>query len=297
MYLRNLLIDNFKNFNGHHRIHFQKGLNIINGSCGSGKTNLCFALEYLLFGNLHGHISNIINIQHEQATERDRYIHTEIELDLVINEKTCTLSRDFYCYDNMGSKSYNENTRYNSPLETKLTRPLYHELICIQEGNLNKKTDNDPSKSVGQRIARLLLETAENNISHNINLMILDDTLPRLDNYTRKTLLHKLLKLPLEQITLLETNTPNDETLQKHNPRTTQLNTRMEKTTLSAVNFPLPAKNLEENTRYFYDGAYLNIGDKFHRDIHDHEYYLEVIEAIPNGARFDTKTELTLTNG
>ena len=62
-------------------------------------------------------------------------------------------------------------------------------------------------------------------------------------------------------------------------------------------NYPLPAKNLEENTHYFYNGIYLNIGNKFQENVHGHEYRLEVIEATPNGSRFDTNTELTLING
>lgn len=215
----------------------------------------------------------------------------------MINEITCTLSRDFIIYDEIDSRSYNEHSRYSSPLEPKFTRPIFHELICLQESTLNKKTDNDPAESAGQRTARLLLETAKENVSRNINLMILDDTLARLDNNARKTLLHKLLKLPLEQLILLENNSPNDEILQKHNSRITHLNTRMEKATFKAENYPLPAKNLEENTRYFYNGIILNQGDKYRSNIHGHQYHLEVIEAIPNGSRFDTNTELTIVNG
>jgi len=297
LYLKNLLITNFKNFNGYHRILLKNGLNIINGSSGSGKTNLCHALEFILFGNLHGHIPHIINTQHQQATERDRYIKTEIELHLIENEQQITLSRDFCCYIEEDSKSYNEHSNYNSPLELKLTRPLYHKLICIQESTLNNITGNDPTESKGQRTTRLIYETAIENISQDINLIILDNTLTRLDKNTRNTLLHKLLKLPLEQIILLENNTPNDDTLQNHNPRTTQLNTPMKTATFKTENYPLPVKNIEENTRYFYNGIYLNSGDKFNENVHGHPYHLKVIEATPNGSRFNQNTELTMIDG
>ena len=255
------------------------------------------ALEFTLFGNLHGHIPHIINIQHQQATERDRYIDTEVELYLVNNEKTYTLSRDFIIYDETDYRSYNEHSRYNSPLKPKFTRPIYNELICIQESTLDKKTGKDPVESLGQRTARLLLEIAKENVSRDINLLILDDTLARLENKARRTLINKLLKLPLEQLILLQNNTSNDETLQEHNPRITHLNTRMEKATFKTENYPLPANILEENTRYFYHGMYLNAGDKFNENVHGHPYYLKVIEAIPNGSRFDENTELTMING
>ena len=70
----------------------------------------------------------------------------------------------------------------------------------------------------------------------------------------------------------------------------------MEKATLKAVNHPFLATILEDNPRYFYDGTYLNTGDKFHSHIHIHEYYLEVIEATSNGLRFDTTAELNMIN-
>ena len=213
------------------------------------------------------------------------------------NEKTFTVTRDFIIFNETDYTSYNEHSRYSSPLEPKLTRPIYHELICIQENTLDKNAGKDTSESTGQRITRLLLETAIENISCDINLLILDDTLARLENKAKKTLIRKLLKQPLEQLILLQNNTSNDETLQEHNPRITHLNTRMEKATFKTEHYPLPATNLEENTRYFYDGTYLNIGDKFHSNIHGHQYYLEVIEATPNGSRFDTNTELSMING
>ena len=297
MYLRTLIIKNFKSFNGYHRIYLNKGLNIIEGPNGSGKTSLCLAVEFVLFGNLHEHIPQIINIQHQQTTERNRYIDTEVELYMGNNEKTCTLSRDFKKYDETDLRSYNEHSRYSSPLEPKLTRPIYHELICIKESTLDKITGNDPSESEGQRTARLLLEIAKENVNRDINLLILDDTLARPEDKARKTLLHKLLKLPLEQLILLQNNASNNETLQEHNPRITHLNTQMENATFKTENYPLPAKNLEENTRYFYNGMYLNAGDKFNENVHGHPYYLKVIEATPNGSRFDENTELTLING
>jgi hypothetical protein len=48
------------------------------------------------------------------------------------------------------------------------------------------------------------------------------------------------------------------------------------------------------NTGQFYYGTYLNIGDKYHNNIHGDEYPLEVIEATPNGSRFNANTELTM---
>jgi len=297
LYLRTLIIKNFKSFNGDHRVNFEKGFNIINGTYGSGKTNLCLALEFVFFGNLHGHIPHIINTQHQQATERDRNIQTEVELHLMNNEKKCTLSRDFIIYDETDYRSYNEHSNYSSPLEPKLTRPIFQRLIQIKESTLDNKTGEDTAESLGQRTVRILIEIAKENVSRNINLMILDDTLARLENKARQTLLQKLLKLPLEQLILLQNNTSNDETLQEHNPRITQLNTRMEKATFKTENYPLPAKILQENTRYFYHGMYLNAGDKFNENVHGHPYYLTVTEATPNGSRFDENTELTLING
>jgi hypothetical protein len=124
-----------------------------------------------------------------------------------------------------------------------------------------------------------------------------DLELSLLSEQGRTRALHKLLTLPLEQLILLQNNTSNDETLQEHNPRITHLNTRMEKATIKTEHYPLPAKILEENTRYFYNGMYLNAGDKFNENVHGHPYYLKIIEATPNGSRFDENTELTLING
>ena len=49
-YLSELSVRDFASFRDVHGFHFVEGLNLIQGSGGSGKTNLVRALEFALFG-------------------------------------------------------------------------------------------------------------------------------------------------------------------------------------------------------------------------------------------------------
>ena len=95
-------------------------------------------IEFTPFGTLHGHILNIINNQYKhEATESDRYIETEVELDLMINEITCNLSHVFQFFNGEDIKSYYEKTLLYILLEIKFTRSNNSDLILLQESSLD----------------------------------------------------------------------------------------------------------------------------------------------------------------
>lgn len=50
MWIKRMVLDNFRSFYGHHDIPFERGINTVLGPNGAGKTTLIKALEYCLFG-------------------------------------------------------------------------------------------------------------------------------------------------------------------------------------------------------------------------------------------------------
>jgi len=54
MYLTKLAKSKYKSFNWRHIVRLQNGVNIITGDIGSGKTNLCTAIDFLVRGAFPG---------------------------------------------------------------------------------------------------------------------------------------------------------------------------------------------------------------------------------------------------
>lgn len=100
MWIKRLVLDNFRSFYGHHDIPFEKGINTVLGPNGAGKTTLIKALEYGLFGVT------------ENVTER------EIINDRYKNEclrKKVTPSASVWVELQHGEKEYIVHREFSSP--------------------------------------------------------------------------------------------------------------------------------------------------------------------------------------
>ena len=96
MYISSLRIENFffKSFYGVHDFTFSQGVNVVLGLCGEGKTSLCRAIEFGLFGGLPGiprtpsnhqqPTSNLINVRHVEECKKENKFYD------------CTVARAIY---------------------------------------------------------------------------------------------------------------------------------------------------------------------------------------------------------
>ena len=83
MFISKVQINNFKGFYGLHTFQLSKGLNVILGPGGGGKTNLCQAIEFGLFGGIWGppghsyysgtHLNNLVNIERREECLKEDY--------------------------------------------------------------------------------------------------------------------------------------------------------------------------------------------------------------------------------
>ena len=105
MFLKSLDIVNFKSFYGKHSYDFKRGINIVHGECGAGKTNLCKAIEFTLFGDLWGGIEHPVNFMHEQEQrEKDKLPSAEITLEIVVDEEVYLIERSISISDSRSSR-------------------------------------------------------------------------------------------------------------------------------------------------------------------------------------------------
>src|SRR5574344_2163774 len=88
MYIKSIKITNFKSIYGTQEFYFTEldGLVKLSGIIGSGKTTLCEALLYGLFGNVAGHkIPNLVSWNEKCC---------EIEMDLISRNKDIHIIRN-----------------------------------------------------------------------------------------------------------------------------------------------------------------------------------------------------------
>jgi hypothetical protein len=294
MFISNLRIQNFKGFNGVHDFYFAKGLNIIHGNCGGGKTSLCQAIEFGLFGAISGppgkqgysqrDLASLVNVQHRKECEAEKkFYEFTVELQLVVDNDLHKIERSLYFHN---ENEVNESIYYPPDFRLELNRNIFHDEIIIDETILEQNGSLDAHLSVGKRMCRHLMCTLDHNVERKHGLVILDQALARFPQNMKVKLLDDLANRELEQILILESISEHDTSLIDDVSKEYMLGTTIQELKVAVDNFPFPASVLEDRISFLLDGVYISDSISFPENVYNHEYVVKITDATPNGGRF-----------
>jgi len=303
MFISNVRVENFKGFYGVHDFHFLKGLNVILGPCGEGKTNLCQAIEYGLFGGIWGppglsfypglQISNLVNVRHKgEHPKKYDFYDTSVEIHIVKGGETYRIERNLMFH---GDGEAYEKLHYSTDIKLGFTRNVFHDLIHFNAGiPEGLQLDFDASLSAGERMSEYLEKQIERNIEKQIRMVVLDSALDRMAREKKKDFLKNIAYKSLEQIILLESPVAYQNGLEKVESKKYLLGATLEKINVSVENYPFQKSKLENELKWNLNGKYLLNGHKYDKQ-YDSEYSVEFTEAEPDGGRFsENKTKMTI---
>ena len=188
---------NFASFRGVHGFRFVEGFNLIQGTGGSGKTNLVRALEFALFGRTRGRSDHsLINHLHRDDCEKQGAT-PECEVSAVFrcDERDLTIKRRL-----LDSGDGLKQTVIVDSEFIDLISPEGFERMVIKE------RDVEPlgGLSRGESTLVYVLNSVARNLCDGIGIVILDCVFCRLAREKSFELLSRLGSVGLEQIILLE---------------------------------------------------------------------------------------------
>jgi hypothetical protein len=192
-----LAVRDFAGFRGFHSFRFCEGFNLLQDSCGSGKTNLVMALEFALFGRTRGRSAHsLINYLHRGDCERRGAM------------PGCEVSAVFRC-DGRGHRV--KRRMVDSGDGLKQTEVFDSEFIDMFPSEGFEKIviwEQDLASlgglSMGESTPILVLNSVAGNFCDSVGIVILDGVFGRLAREMRVELLSRLSSIGLNQIILLE---------------------------------------------------------------------------------------------
>jgi len=142
MWIRRLVLDNFRSFYGHHDIPLEQGINSVLGPNGAGKTTLIKALEYCMFGVTENVTEReIINDRYrDERLKKKGTPSASVWVELLHGEKKYIVRREFFSPEDghiPESLTVNGETVENSWIHEHLILPEDFELMNIIGIKLN----------------------------------------------------------------------------------------------------------------------------------------------------------------
>ncbi len=281
-----------------HDFIFSQGVNVVLGLCGEGKTSLCRALEFGLFGGLHGipgtpsnhqqPTSNLINVRHiEECKKENKFYDCTVELLLVKGEETYRIERSQIFFQ---PDEANERLYYPPDMTLGLNRIIFNDLIYLSE-NIpeNREVDFDSGLSSSERMSLYLESQVEHNIKDNIKMVILDGVFGRFTREKRNSIFEKLASRGLEQVIMLENPAFYETSLDDQVSKKYRLGTTIETVEVTVEDFPFPASVLNERVSYLLDGMYIYDRMSYHGQVFNQKYTVNISNVVPNGGRFSEK--------
>ncbi len=192
-----LTVRDFTSFWGVHSFRFCGGFNLVQGSGGSGKTNLVRSLEFALFGRTRDQpVSSLINDLHRGDCEKWGAT------------PSCEVSAVFRC----GGRDFMVKRKLLDCREgLKQIMVFDSDVIDIVspesfEKMFIREQDIEPlgGLSLGESTPIIVLNALARNIYDGISMVFLDDVFGRLANEAKIELLARLNNFGLEQIIVFE---------------------------------------------------------------------------------------------
>jgi hypothetical protein len=288
--IKELSIKNFKSFYGDHVFGFSKGINVIIGGSGIGKTNFCNAIEFALFGAV-GFTSNkytsakeqysgLINKRRVEEADSERdWIGCDVKLLFEDENDEYMLDRSYSPFNDNDAR---EKVTY-STLAPKISSSEYREYVYVDE-DPSRYSHEYRSESQGYVSYESLNNIVNKNVSKGFGLLLLDNSLSRFNrNYTEKAL-SLLDESALDQIILLMGT--SQEVPTSLASKAICLGKTIETVIFKVHDFPFPPEGLLDDIDIMIYDRYVTEGEVFKRDVYRHEYAVEAVEVVPNGARY-----------
>ena len=187
----------FASFRGVHGFRFVEGFNLVQGSCGSGKTNHVRALEFALFGRTRDRSErNLINYLHRGDCER-RGATPGCEVSAIFRceGRDLTVKRRL--------RDSGDGLKQTVVVDSEvfdMFSPEGFERMVIMERDI----ESLGGLSIGESTPIIVLNTLAGNIDDGIGMVFLDGVFGRLAREVRVELLSRLGSISLEQTILLE---------------------------------------------------------------------------------------------
>jgi len=204
MIISKIRMKNFTSFYGEHVLTLQKGVNFIEGHCGTGRTNLARAFRFAVLGSSDVPRRKLIHFRHMQECKEsftDPFCEAEVEighegkahncqsrLSLVGNEMRQTTVVDSDIDDIITSESF--KLIYLDPLKLEIEEENRHE-------------------SLGIRIFNATMKHLEMNLEAGIGITLLDRITEHLTLEYEERLLKFIDGLGLDQVIILGNRLPH----------------------------------------------------------------------------------------
>jgi hypothetical protein len=273
MHVEQLSISNYRSFHGEHIYRFQRGINIVSGGPGSGKTSLCSAIEFALFGGVSKDESIINRQRVEEAKTECLWAGSEAQLLFMEDNVEHRADREFSLSD---EEEVIEKAYYSKRLSSRLDRNLFREAVYIGE------LPPHASRSSAESVEEYLLALAKRSAAGGLGLMILDDVLGRLPQDNVEKMLSRLIGSGLDQVILLSPEPYRGFDGAKH----FCLGDPVESVTFKVMGFPFEPSRLRREIECTIRNSYVAKGDVFRENVYGQEYTMEAAEVEPDGARY-----------
>jgi DNA repair exonuclease SbcCD ATPase subunit len=136
LFLRNLRVENFRGFRGVHDFTFKRGFNVVEGAVGSGKTSLCRAIEFALFGAAWGlggaEDQSLVNVEYMEECPGKRSYLCNVKLAFEYNGVEFRVERSFLETD---YEMVSEDVYYSRGMRSELSRDRFHDAMYF-DGNV-----------------------------------------------------------------------------------------------------------------------------------------------------------------
>lgn len=292
LFLRNLRVKNFMGFRGFHDFSFKKGFNVVEGAVGSGKTGLCRAIEFALFGAAWGlggaEDQSLVNVEYVEECPGRRYYGCEVKLVFEYDGVKFRVERGFMETD---YDMVSEDVRYSRGIRPRLSRDLFHDLIYLNEGTLDSVHDGGASQV--ERLGDCLRQRVRRSVEGGIGLLVLDGAFTGLSPELKTVLLKDLVDSGVGQVLIFEPPGTLEGCFEGCEPQTFLLGETLRSVRVRLHDFPFSPEALLERCEGLFSGSYVFRGDKYAHYVYDRDFLIEVSDVDSNGGRFVSgKTEI-----
>jgi energy-coupling factor transporter ATP-binding protein EcfA2 len=196
-YLSDLTVRNFTSFRDVHDFRFVEGFNLIQGTGGSGKTNLVRALEFALFGKTRGRStpSLISDLHRRDCEKRGTTPDCEVSAVFRCDRRDLTIKR--MLLDSMDGLK--QTVMVDSEFIDMVSPERFDKMVIRME-----KIEPLRGLSRGESIRVYVLNSIARNLCDGIDIVILDCIFCMLPREKSYALLSRLGEIGLEQIIMLE---------------------------------------------------------------------------------------------
>jgi len=206
MIIKKIGLNNFTSFYGKHVLQLQKGVNVVVGPCGSGKTNLTRAFRFAVFGYVDIPRKRLINFKHMQECleKKSRNPSCEVKVEVQLKDRESLFQSRFSL---IGEKEIRQVSTVDSDVDNLITSESFKHIYL---NPLNLEFEEHRDDSMANRITFAVIKHLNLNVEAGIKMAILDGILECLTVDYKEKLLSFIDELAIEQVTIMSSWFPRD---------------------------------------------------------------------------------------